>query len=120
MDWAEVINHPSLQDLPFKIETNEYGEIIMNPVKIGHSIYQGEISSLMKTMRPEGIAMVECAIRTSKGTKVMNTEMNKSLCRIPIGTTCWSEVRSRSSTELQISRITGFNTRMTAKYSNTA
>ena len=70
MDWAEVINHPSLQDLPFKIETNEYGEIIMNPVKIGHSIYQGEISSLMKTMRPEGVAMVECAIRTSKGTKV--------------------------------------------------
>ncbi|HEX8368659.1 MAG TPA: Uma2 family endonuclease [Pyrinomonadaceae bacterium] len=70
MDWAEVINHPSLRDLPFKIETNEYGEIIMNPVKIGHSIYQGEISSLMKAMRPEGIAMVECAIRTSKGTKV--------------------------------------------------
>jgi|SRR6185369_7440328 len=70
MDWAEVINHPSLRDLPFKIETNEFGEIIMNPVKIGHSIYQGEISSLMKIMRPEGIAMVECAIRTRKGTKV--------------------------------------------------
>ncbi len=70
MDWAEVVNHPSLRDLPFKIETNEFGEIIMNPVKIGHSIFQGEISSLMKSMRPEGIAVVECAIRTSKGTKV--------------------------------------------------
>src|SRR5215213_9127762 len=70
MDWQEVIESPYLRDLPFKIETNEYGEIIMNPVKIGHSIYQGEISSLMKAMRPEGIAMVECAIRTSKGTKV--------------------------------------------------
>jgi len=70
MDWAEVVNHPSLQDLPFKIETNEFGEIVMNPVKIGHSIYQGEISSLMKSMRPEGVAMVECAVKTRKGTKV--------------------------------------------------
>jgi len=70
MDWSEVIKHPSLQDLPFKIETNEYGEIIMNPVKVGHSIYQGQINSLLQAMRPEGVAMVECAIRTRKGTKV--------------------------------------------------
>ena len=70
MDWKEVVESPYLRDLPFKIETNEFGEIIMNPVKIGHSIYQGEISSLMKTMRPEGVAMVECAVRTRKGTKV--------------------------------------------------
>jgi Uma2 family endonuclease len=70
MDWAEVINHPSLHDLPFKIETNEFGEVIMNPVKVGHSIYQGRISSLMQASRPEGIAIVECAIRTRKGTKV--------------------------------------------------
>ena len=70
MDWKEVIESPYLRDLPFKIETNEFGEIIMNPVKIGHSIYQGQISSLMQIMRPEGVAMVECAVRTRKGTKV--------------------------------------------------
>ncbi len=70
MNWQEVIESPYLRDLPFKIETNEFGEIIMNPVKIGHSIFQGEISSLMKSMRPEGVAMVECAVRTRKGTKV--------------------------------------------------
>ncbi len=70
MDWKEVIESPYLQNLPFKIETNEFGEIIMNPVKIGHSIYQGMIGSLMKNMHPEGIMMVECAVRTRKGTKV--------------------------------------------------
>lgn len=70
MDWAEVVNHPSLQDLPFKIETNEFGEIIMTSRKIRTSIYQGEISSLMQIMRPEGVAMVECAVKTRKGTKV--------------------------------------------------
>ncbi len=70
MNWQEVVESPYLQNLPFKIETNEFGEIIMNPVKIGHSIYQGEISSVMKNMRPEGVVMVECAIKTRKGTKV--------------------------------------------------
>lgn len=70
MDWAEIVEHPSLQDIPFKIETNEFGEIIMNPVKIGHSIFQGRISALLQIMRPEGASMVECAIRTSRGTKV--------------------------------------------------
>lgn len=70
MNWQEVVESPYLQNLPFKIETNERGEIVMNPVKIGHSIYQSRISSLMQNMRPEGVAMVECAIKTRKGTKV--------------------------------------------------
>jgi len=70
MNWQEVVESPYLQNLPFKIETNEFGEVVMNPVKIGHSIFQGEIGFLMRKMRPEGIVMAECAIRTRKGTKV--------------------------------------------------
>ena len=70
MNWQEVIESPYLRNLPFKIETNEFGEIVMNPVKIGHSIFQSRISSLMQIMRPEGVSMVECAIKTRKGTKV--------------------------------------------------
>jgi Uma2 family endonuclease len=69
MEWAEVVENPVLRDLPFKIELNECGEIIMNPVKPGHSLYQGEISYLLRTMRPDGRALVECAIHTRKGTK---------------------------------------------------
>ena len=59
MNWQEVIESPYLRNLPFKIETNEFGEIVMNPVKIGHSIFQSRISSLMQMMRPEGVSMVE-------------------------------------------------------------
>ena len=47
MNWAEVVAHPSLQDLPFKIELDEYGQVIMNPVKIDHSVYQRRIIALM-------------------------------------------------------------------------
>ena len=44
MQWQEVCEHPSLRELPFKIETNEKGEIVMNAVKVIHSLYQGESS----------------------------------------------------------------------------
>ena len=67
MQWQEVCEHPSLQNLPFKIELNEWGQILMSPVKVYHSAFQGKITRLL----PEhGIVLPECAIRTTKGTKV--------------------------------------------------
>ncbi|WP_417912146.1 Uma2 family endonuclease [Candidatus Electronema sp. TJ] len=67
MQWQEVCDHPSLQNLPFKIELNEMGQIIMSPVKVYHSAFQGKISRLL----PEnGIVLPECAVQTKKGTKV--------------------------------------------------
>ncbi|MBA2736622.1 MAG: Uma2 family endonuclease [Pyrinomonadaceae bacterium] len=70
MNWAEVVAHPSLRDLPFKIELNEYGQVVMNPVKINHSVYQGRIIKLISRLRQDGEVMAECAIWTRKGTKV--------------------------------------------------
>jgi Uma2 family endonuclease len=70
MNWQEVCEHPSLQDLPFKIELNEKGEIIMNAVKVIHSLYQGEIEYLLRTLLKRGKTFPECAIKTAKGTKV--------------------------------------------------
>jgi hypothetical protein len=34
MNWLEVCEHPALQDLPFKIELDETGKIIMAPTKV--------------------------------------------------------------------------------------
>ena len=70
MNWQEVCEHPSLQDLPFKIETNERGEIVMAPVKVMHSAYQGEIGFLLRSTSQGGKVLAECAIHTAKGTKV--------------------------------------------------
>jgi Uma2 family endonuclease len=70
MNWQEVCEHPSLQDLPFKIELNEKGEIVMAPVKVYHSAYQGKLSFLLGSLRPDGFVLAECAIQTPKGTKV--------------------------------------------------
>lgn len=70
MEWQEVCEHPSLKDLPFKIELNERGQIIMSPVKVSHSAYQGQIEFFLRTLMKKGMALPECAIRTRKGTKV--------------------------------------------------
>lgn len=70
MNWQDVCEHPSLQNLPFKVELNEKGEIIMKAVKVIHSIYQGEIEYLLRSLLKKGRTLPECAIKTSKGTKV--------------------------------------------------
>ncbi len=69
MNWQEVVENPSLQNLPFKIELNERGQIIMNAVKLNHSAYQIEIALLMKSVRQDGKILAECAVWTPKGTK---------------------------------------------------
>jgi Uma2 family endonuclease len=70
MNWQEVCDHPSLKDLPFKIELDELGRIIMSPVKLYHSFFQGEIGFLLRTLLKDGKTLPECAIKTRKGTKV--------------------------------------------------
>ena len=70
MNWLEVCEHPDLQDLPFKIELDETGKIIMSPTKVYHSIYQGEIAYLLRIGSTDGKTLVECAITTRLGTKV--------------------------------------------------
>lgn len=70
MDWQEVCENPSLKDLPFKIELNEWGQVVMSPTKVYHSLFQGEIAYLLRGSSESGRTLTECAIRTNKGTKV--------------------------------------------------
>ncbi|MGL4375034.1 MAG: Uma2 family endonuclease [Microcoleaceae cyanobacterium] len=70
MQWQEVCENKSLQDLPFKIELNKWGQIIMSPAKLKHSIYQAIIQNLLKSLIDTGLAFPECAIQTSDGVKV--------------------------------------------------
>ncbi|MCP4104532.1 MAG: hypothetical protein GY749_03190 [Desulfobacteraceae bacterium] len=50
MNWQQVCEHPNLENLPFKIELNERGQIIMSPVKVIHSAYQGRIEYILRTL----------------------------------------------------------------------
>lgn len=70
MEWNEIINNPSLRDLPFKIETNEWGQIVMSAATNKHGILQVKISHLIENFLANGLAITECSINTSKGVKV--------------------------------------------------
>ncbi|MGA1285770.1 MAG: Uma2 family endonuclease [Prochlorothrix sp.] len=70
MQWQEVCENKQLQDLPFKIELNRWGQIVMSPVKIRHSFFQGRIQRLLETFLKTGEVMPECAIETTDGVKV--------------------------------------------------
>ena len=70
MEWREVVEHPSLKDLPFKIETNEWGKIMMAPASDAHGVYQMEIAGLLKNLEKEGRVSTECPVQTSKGVRV--------------------------------------------------
>ena len=70
MRWQEVCDDPNLKDLPYKIELNEDGKIIMSPQKVKHSIAQGEIEDLLRKLMKTGRTFPECAIYTDSGTKV--------------------------------------------------
>ena len=110
MNWAEVCEHPSLKDLPFKIELNEHGNIIMSPVKFDHSLYQGRIIKLFARLIDTGEAIPECAIHTRKGTKVADVawvsderlEQLRHQTEAPIAPEICVEVLSTSNTEAEI------------------
>lgn len=70
MEWREVIEHPSLKDPPFKIETNEWGKILMAPASDKRGLYQSEIDRTLGRLAKEGRISTECPVKTSKGTKV--------------------------------------------------
>ena len=71
MDWVSVINDPLLRDLPFKIELDKWGRILMSPASNHHGRLQFEAGARIRdVMRGRGAIITECSIRTSQGVKV--------------------------------------------------
>jgi Uma2 family endonuclease len=69
--WSRVLSDPQLRELPYKIETNEHGQIVLSPHKPQHGIRQSQISDLLRDHASKsGTRAVEFAIETAKGVKV--------------------------------------------------
>jgi Uma2 family endonuclease len=70
ISWKEICENPSLKDLPYKVETNRFDQIIMSPAFSWHGGYQAEIGQILGKLLPQGRVIMECAIETGDGTKV--------------------------------------------------
>jgi Uma2 family endonuclease len=68
--WHRVLNDPQLQELPYKIETNEHGQIVLSPHKPHHGLQQGALVRLLNEHVESGAVAVEFAVDTAKGVKV--------------------------------------------------
>jgi len=68
--WHDVVEDPVLRDLPYKVETNHRGQLILSPHRNRHSIYQGLVEKLLNRYCPEGIVAPEFALATPEGVKV--------------------------------------------------
>ncbi len=70
MQWSDVINDPTLQDLPYKIELNKWGVIEMSPASNWHALTQGDLLVLLRRFFQFGRVLVECSIQTTDGVRV--------------------------------------------------
>ncbi len=69
MKWQDVLADKSLQDLPYKIELNEFGKIEMSPASFLYSLLQGEIAKRIGSQL-RGHVFTELEIQTDEGIRV--------------------------------------------------
>ncbi len=68
--WADVIAHPALQDLPFKIELDRHGRLLlMSPSSTHHSRRQRALCRVLEDALG-GVAYPECPVQTAEGVRV--------------------------------------------------
>ncbi len=72
MEWTDVIENPLLQDLPFKIELNKWGKILMSPASNKHGYIQADLVFRLRTHLPKGKVITECSIKTPDGVTVVD------------------------------------------------
>lgn len=108
--WKRAVEDPQLQELPWKVETNEHGQLILSPHKVRHSYRQAEIIRLLAVRLPEGRIATELAVETEKGIKVPDVTWaseerylrSKDADASPIAPEIVIEVLSRSNTAAEM------------------
>jgi Uma2 family endonuclease len=72
--WRALCDDPLIAALPYKVETNERGQLLMSPARTTHSIQQARIAYLFASIAERkgiaGDAATESAVLTAGGIKV--------------------------------------------------
>ncbi len=70
MQWQEICDTPWFRDLPFKVETNHWEQIVMSPASHQHGLYPARLIRWLARLLEEGEPLVECNVQTREGVKV--------------------------------------------------
>jgi Uma2 family endonuclease len=68
--WTELVNDPSLHDLPYKIELTAEGKIQMSPASNWHGKAQARVAYALRAGLSGGEVITECSVLTSIGVRV--------------------------------------------------
>lgn len=68
--WQEITNNPFFRDIPYKVELNKFGQILMSPASNRHGILQNKVAREIERKKKGGIIIIECSILTSEGVRV--------------------------------------------------
>ena len=110
MNWQQICEDPQLRNLPYKIELNKTGQLIMTPARLIHGAYQARIVKILAKILPSGECITEAAISTPKGTKVVDVawfssqrwEQVKAQYESPIAPEICIEILSPSNSKVEI------------------
>lgn len=69
MNWADVLADKSLRNLPYKIELDRYGNIVMSPASNKHGHLQFLVGMILQR-HLGGEILTECSVSTPEGVKV--------------------------------------------------
>lgn len=70
MQWSDVLADPTLRDLPFKIELNQWGLIEMSPASTWHGRRQTRVIQYLTRKLVSGEIITEPAVQTAIGVRV--------------------------------------------------
>lgn len=68
--WSKILADPDLAKLPYRLETDAFGQIIMSPPPApSHGSMQSRISRHLGNLMRDGEVISECPVSTSAGVK---------------------------------------------------
>jgi Uma2 family endonuclease len=68
--WQELMHNPLFRDMPYKVELNKFGQILMSPASNRHGILQNKVAREIERDKKSGVIIIECSILTSEGVRV--------------------------------------------------
>ncbi|MGI8640517.1 MAG: Uma2 family endonuclease [Pyrinomonadaceae bacterium] len=68
--WQELMSNPFFRDIPYKVELNKFGQILMSPASNRHGILQYKVGQEIERNKQSGIIIIECSILTGEGVRV--------------------------------------------------
>ena len=115
--WEAILEDPRFRDLPYKVETNARGQVILSPRRFKHSRQQRAIMLLLEDQAArrglEGGAYPEVAIQTADGVRTADvawlsdaylSQMPEDVLACPIAPGVCVEVLSSSNTAEEMAR----------------